>query len=143
MTTNPMENGKKDSVTTQAEASERWRRENTFSEVHSREMWEIYVPTVSNCGKPYRTRYHRVWDKKVREIAGGLTIYQPVIGQWVDEDNDDLYNERMIPVRIACDRDKILEIMRWTMNYYKQEAVMVTKVSDTVLIGYAKKSKFH
>lgn len=44
-------------------------------------MWEILVPTKSNEGKPFRTRYHRVWDAKVREISGGLTILPVVKGQ--------------------------------------------------------------
>ena len=38
-------------------------------------LWEILVPTIhSSNGKPIRTRFHKVWDKKVREISGGLTI---------------------------------------------------------------------
>ena len=57
-------------------------------------MWEILVPTKSNAGKPYRTRYHRVWDAKVREISGGLTVMPVVKGQWLS--GSVLYhNERM------------------------------------------------
>ena len=37
-------------------------------------IWEILVPTVSNEGKSYRTRYHRVCDSKVRKVSVGLTI---------------------------------------------------------------------
>lgn len=65
-------------------------------------MWEILVPTVRNNGKPYRLRYHRIWDKRVREISGGLTIMSPVKGQWVNPDGV-LFSERMIPVRIMAD----------------------------------------
>lgn len=47
-------------------------------------IWEILVPTVNNDGKPFKTRFHRVWDSKVRELVGGLTIMQPNIkGEWV------------------------------------------------------------
>jgi len=39
-----------------------------------KEMWEILVPTLHANGKPIKTRYHKVWDKKVIEITGGLTV---------------------------------------------------------------------
>lgn len=97
------------------------------------ELWEILVPTVSNEGKPYRLRYHRVWDKKVYEITGGLTILSPAKGRWISPTGT-LFAERMIPVRIACDREKITEILKVTMKHYDQEAVMAYKVSEEVII---------
>lgn len=97
------------------------------------DLWEILVPTISNEGKPYRTRYHRVWDAKVRAITGGLTIMAPAKGQWKSLDGD-LYIERMIPVRIACTREQIEEIIDITMKYYDQLAVMAYRVSDEVII---------
>ena len=66
-------------------------------------LWEILVPTISNDGKPFRTRFHRVWDEKVRQVAGGLTITPPVKGQWIGF-NKDLFTERNIPVRIMCNK---------------------------------------
>lgn len=99
----------------------------------STELWEILVPTVSNEGKPYRTRYHRVWDAKVREITGGLTILKPAVGQWVSPDGE-LFRERMIPVRIACTRDQIEQIIDHTLKYYDQLAVMAVKISEEVII---------
>lgn len=63
-----------------------------------RELWEILVPTVRNDGKPYRLRYHKVWDDKVRAISGGLTVMPVAKGQWVYK--EELFTERMIPVRI-------------------------------------------
>lgn len=90
------------------------------------------VPTISNDGKPFRTRYHRVWDAKVREIANGLTIFHPVKGQWISSTGD-LHSERNIPVRIACTREQIIEIMRMTKKYYSQEEIMAYKVSEEVL----------
>lgn len=97
------------------------------------DLWEILVPTISNEGKPYRTRYHRVWDAKVRSITGGLTIMAPAKGQWKSLTGD-LYVERVIPVRIACSRDQIDAIIDITMKYYDQLAVMAYKVSDDVII---------
>ena len=98
-------------------------------------MWEILVPTVSNEGKPYRTRYHRVWDAKVREIAGGLTILRPAIGQWVSPDGD-LFKERMIPVRVMCTEEEINKIIKITIDYYDQIAVLATLVSTKCILTY-------
>lgn len=99
-------------------------------------MWEILVPTISNDGKPFRTRYHKVWDKKVREIAGGLTILKPVLGQWVSP-NEDLFKERMIPVRIFCSREDIEKIIDYSIVYYKQEAIMAYCISTECIVKYA------
>ena len=74
----------------------------------SKGMWEILVPTKRRAvpDKYYTTRYHRVWDSRVRKITGGLTILPVVKGQWLD--GIVLYhNERMIPVRIIATREEI------------------------------------
>lgn len=98
------------------------------------ELWEILVPTVRRVGgKPYRTRYHRVWDAKVRALAGGLTILRPAIGQWVAPDGE-LFTERMIPVRVAATRAQIEEIIDFTLVYYDQLAVMAYRVGDEVIL---------
>ncbi len=96
-------------------------------------LWEILVPTIRNNGKPYRTRYHRVWDSKVRNIAGGLTILTPAKGQWISPKGK-LFAERMIPVRISCTREQIYQIMDMTASYYEQEAVMCYKISEEVIV---------
>lgn len=99
------------------------------------QLWEILVPTVSNDGKPFRTRYHRVWDKKVRDITGGLTIMPVAKGQWVCPKGG-LFVERMIPVRIACTREQIEQVIDVTMKYYDQLAVMATLISEEVIIKH-------
>lgn len=96
------------------------------------ELWEILVPTVRNNGKPFRLRYHRVWDKKVRDITNGLTILPVAKGQWVN--NGELFSERMIPVRIACTREQIETIINFTLTYYDQLAVMAYKISEEVIV---------
>jgi hypothetical protein len=96
-------------------------------------LWEIYVPTISNEGKPFRTRHHKVWDERVRKISSGLTIYKPAKGQWIDRTDDKLYEERMIPVRIACNEVQIRKIMEITKQHYKQIDVMAYQVSDRVI----------
>jgi hypothetical protein len=94
-------------------------------------LWEILVPTVSNDGVPYRTRFHRVWDAKVRNISGGLTIYKPAFGQWTS-DSGEVYRERMIPVRIACSAEHMAKIADLTAKHYTQLAVMYYRVSQEV-----------
>jgi hypothetical protein len=101
----------------------------------SKAMWEILVPTASNTGKPFRTRYHRVWDAKVREISSGLTILTPATGQWISKDGD-LYKERMIPVRILCTREEIEKIIDITMTYYDQLAILAYKISDEYILKH-------
>jgi hypothetical protein len=97
------------------------------------ELWEVLVPTVSNEGKPYRTRFHKVWDKKVYEITGGVTILPPAKGKWVSPDGE-LFAERMIPVRIACSRKQIKTILPMTAKYYDQLAVFAYKISEEVIV---------
>jgi len=98
-------------------------------------LYEILVPTMSNEGKPYRTRYHKVWDSKVREISKGLTILTPVKGQWISTAGD-LYVERMIPVRLLCTSDEINKIVDMTMVYYNQLAVLAYKISSEVILKH-------
>lgn len=104
--------------------------------MNGKQLWEIMVPTMFNDGTPIRTRYHRVWDKKVYEITGGLTIHMPSKGKWVNKEDGELFQERMIPVRIACTREQIEKIIDITIDYYKQIAVMAYKISEEVIIKY-------
>lgn len=100
-------------------------------------LWRILVPTILN-DKPIRTRYHRVWDKKVRAITGGLTILMPAKGHWVAPDGE-LFIERMIPVEIVATDEQIEKISDMTAKYYNQLAIMYYLVSERVVIkNYAK-----
>jgi hypothetical protein len=96
-------------------------------------LWEILVPTEKGEGKFYTTRYHRVWDEKVRAITGGLTIMTPAKGQWVSP-RGKIFIERMIPVRIVGTREQIDQIIDMTLEYYNQEAVLCYKLSDEVIL---------
>lgn len=102
-------------------------------------MWEILVPTErrKQPGKYYTTRYHRVWDSKVRVISGGLTIMAPASGQWINPSTGELFKERMIPVRILATREEIDKIVDFTLKYYDQIAVLCYKISDEVILKYA------
>lgn len=100
-------------------------------------LWEVLVPTErpDAPGKFFTTRYHKIFDERVRQIAGGLTILRPAIGYWTSETEDGkVYRERMIPVRIACTREQIESISDIVASYYEQLAVFCYKVSDEVII---------
>jgi hypothetical protein len=96
-------------------------------------FWEILVPTIKNDGTPIKTKYHKVWDEKVRKISGGLTIIPPIKGQWISHDGE-LFNERMIPVRICCTEKQIDIIADMTATYYNQKAIMYYLITDRVII---------
>lgn len=100
-----------------------------------KQMWEILVPTVRRDGRPIKARFHRVWDKKVYEITGGLTILTPSKGKWICPEGE-LFEERMIPVRIACTREQIDTIVDMTIEYYEQKAVLAYKISEEVILKY-------
>jgi hypothetical protein len=110
-------------------------------------LYEILVPTVRNNGTPYRTRYHKVFDAKVQEISGGLTILSPVKGSWISPNNV-LFHERMIPVRFIASPDQARKIADFALTYYDQEAILYYRVADEVNLvypkckGHDKKSKY-
>lgn len=56
---------------------------------------------------------------------------KPVVGQWVF--GSELYRERMIPVRVACTRGQIVDIMEMTKEYYEQLDVLAYCVADEVI----------
>ena len=106
-------------------------------------LWEILVPTEmkhpdireGDRNWPIPVRYHRVWDKKVRAITGGLTILKPAVGHWISPEQE-LFVERMIPVRICCTDGQIEQIADITASYYRQEAVMYYCVSQQAVIKH-------
>lgn len=100
-------------------------------------MWQIMVPCNWNSGKPVRTRHHKEWDKRVRKITGGLTIFPPSKGQWLDKNTGTLFVDRVIPVNVIATKKEMDKIADITMNHYKQLAVMYFKLSDVAIIKYA------
>lgn len=100
-------------------------------------LYEILVPTVrpDKPDKYFKTRYHKIWDSKVRAITKGLTILKPVKGEWVSPAGE-LFAERMIPVRICCTEEEISLIADLTAKHYSQIAIFYYKISDSVVIKY-------
>ena len=97
------------------------------------EMWEILVPTQTNAGKPIRKRQHKEWDSRVMRISDGMTVLMPTKGKWRNPNNVH-YNERMIPVRISCTRDQLMQILAMTKKFYDQEKIMAIKISEEVIL---------
>ncbi len=99
-------------------------------------VWEILVPTEhTDTKRPIRTRYHRVWDAKVREITGGLTICKPATGHWVSPSGE-VFVERMIPIRIIATQEQMEEIVDMTIKYYKQEAVLAYEIAQNFILRH-------
>jgi hypothetical protein len=104
-----------------------------------KKLYEILVPTARNDGRPISARYHRIWDENIIKISGGLTILSPAKGTWVSPSNE-IFKERMIPVRILCEEEDILSIIDYTIDYYEQEAVLAYVISDNVILKHAENS---
>ncbi len=96
-------------------------------------LFEILVPTkYGHNGKPISTKHHKNWDKYVRNISGGLTILTPGKGQWISK--DELYEERVIPVRIMCTTEQMDKIVAFSFTHYRQIAIMYYVLSDECFI---------
>ena len=103
----------------------------------SKSLWEILVPSHSNEGIEYRLDYHKEWDKKVRDISGGLTVLRTAKGEWLNDEGR-LFFDRMIPVRIYCSEPDIDRIIELTSSHYHQEAVLAYQVSTNVKLVHRK-----
>jgi hypothetical protein len=98
-------------------------------------IYEILVPTAyGDTRKPISTRHHKNWDKFVRKITGGLTILSIARGQWIHHDTAELFEERVIPVRIACKEKDMQKIVEFSLCHYRQFAIFYYKISDEVII---------
>ncbi len=97
------------------------------------QLWEILVPVADNDGHEFDISHHRAWDEQVRQLTGGLTILRTAKGQWYDAAGN-LFTEKVIPVRIACDEEKVYQIAEITLSHYGQLAIMAYQISDRALI---------
>lgn len=96
-------------------------------------LYEILVPTIyGDTMKPIRTRHHKNWDIRIKNLSGGLTILSPGKGIWVHEGND--YIERVIPVRIMTTEPIMKKIVDITLQHYRQKAVMYYVISTECYI---------
>jgi len=101
----------------------------------NKELWEILVPASDNKTQKFTYEHHKQWDAFVKKTTGGVTIMKTAKGQWVNPDGK-LYVDRMIPCRIVCNEEQISEIMDFTIEHYKQEAVLAYRVSTNVILRH-------
>jgi hypothetical protein len=95
-------------------------------------LYEILVPTKFEDTKtPIRTRYHKKFDEVCRKYSDGLSIFKPIMGQWLHK--GELYEDRMIPVRLVCTRNELNNIMKFAKDHYRQIQIMAYKISDEVI----------
>lgn len=96
-------------------------------------LYEILVPTrYGDTLKPIRTKHHKNWDNRVKNLSGGLTILSPGNGVWMY--NGAEFRERVIPVRIFCSERIMKQIVKITLEHYRQLAVMYYVVSNECYI---------
>ena len=98
-------------------------------------MWEILVPASGDKDKEFTYEHHKAWDEFVKNLTGGVTVMKTAKGQWVNPIGK-LYLDRMIPCRIICTKEQIIEIIDFTIKHYNQEAVLAFKISDTVILRH-------
>ena len=101
------------------------------------ELWEILVPASNNKDLNFSYEHHKEWDEFVKDISGGVTIMKTAKGEWLSPTGV-LYIDRMIPCRIACSWEQLSVIIDFTIEHYKQEAVLAYKISDDVILRYKK-----
>ena len=95
-------------------------------------LWEILVPTqFDDTKEEIAAEHHRDWDRRVREVSGGLTMLRSATGQWVHL--GEVQQENVIPVRLIATREQMEEIAKFTARHYRQKVIMVYKISDEVL----------
>lgn len=95
----------------------------------STEMWQLYVPAFVP-GERSDEEEIQLADKlmnKIVEQAGGCGSLGPVQGYWKDKP------ETSVVFQIACSEAAIVEIALAVRECYKQDQVMVVKVSDKVI----------
>lgn len=98
-------------------------------------VWQILVPCKRNDGTPVRTRFHKVWDEKIKAISGGMTIHLPTKGKWISPSGD-LFEERMIPVTFIATKKQAEDIVDYTLKYYDQLAVLCYKISNDFILKH-------
>jgi len=99
------------------------------------ELWEILVPASNNKDLKFTYEHHKEWDAFVKKLSGGITIMKTAKGEWVSPDGK-LYIDRVIPCRIICSEEHINKIVDFTIDHYKQEAVLAYRISKRVVLRY-------
>jgi hypothetical protein len=112
-----------------------WLRRKLCTLFRTKLLFEILVPNIWNDGRTISLDHHHEWDRKVRDICGGLTIFKKTKGYWVNPNDHAVFREEMIPVRVACTYTELDTILKLTLEHYAdQKAVFAYLVSDEVIV---------
>jgi hypothetical protein len=103
-----------------------------MSTIETLKLWEILIPTHSNEGIEYTLEHHRKWDKKAKEVSGGITFLGSAKGSW-ECPQGKVFEEKMIPVRIRCTTDEIKRISEYTLEHYRQQTVWAYEISSNII----------
>jgi len=96
-------------------------------------LWEILIPIADNDGIKFAPEIHRDWDNRVRAISGGLTIFKPATGEWING-NGAVMRDKLIPVAFMATDEQARAISAMSKLTYRQEAMMLYVLSETVII---------
>ena len=99
------------------------------------EVWEVLVPASNNKDLKFAYEHHKEWDAYVKKLTGGVTIMKVAKGEWVSPTGR-VYTDRMIPCRIVCTEEQISDIIDFTIDHYKQEAVLAYRISTNVILRH-------
>jgi len=58
--------------------------------------------------------------------VGGMSKFPAIRGVWID--NGQIYAEKMIPYRFACDENLIREIAEFAKTHYEQKSIFVAEI---------------
>lgn len=97
-------------------------------------MWEILVPASGRAEK-FSYEHHKKWDEFVSQFSNGITVLRGAKGEWKAPDGT-VFRDRMIPVRIICSEEEIRKIVHFTIEHYKQEAVLAYELSSNIILEH-------
>jgi hypothetical protein len=104
-------------------------------------MWELLVP-ANNMSVEIPVEYHNAWDEKVKNIAGGLTIYKQTRGIWIGP-NGEKFHDVMIPVRLYCTKEQFDVVLDLTLEHYMSEQVILGYKISTLVVFKTRTVKTH
>lgn len=84
-------------------------------------------------GKEIKQYDPKGWDEFVINMAGGLTIVKKTAGHWQHPTTGIKIREQMVIVQVACEPEQLNKILDFSLDYYKQDAIMAYEVSPNVI----------
>lgn len=92
--------------------------------------FDVILKTCENNfdrGWIFTTKHHRIFYKFILNLSKGYSVLNELEGVWQNEKGT-IYQEKMIPVRIACTDEQIKEIAEFAKAHYEQEAIFVLEL---------------